>query len=311
MSLLREIQDAAVDPSTSIAVVLRKCMILASRLGHEPFKTWVDEELNGYSPDAVLPAYRRLEGLTSIGTLAGPMGSALRDVPLPMAPVPENLRDKHMTAELREGVARLEDLVLREQGDRERGGVIASRWSPDLIAMLQSKYYKGYSLIDAYIEIPKSGFVGALDAVRNRVLKFALEIEQQNPDAGDVPPGAAPPVPIERTRQIFNTFIMGGAQNVAVGSPAAVQHAQQLQAGDLAALTRFLAAQGVQEAELRELESAIGADPAPRAGKPWGKRVSGWLGTMMSKAGTGTWKIATSAAGEVLTAALKAYYGLQ
>src|SRR5438128_9857038 len=40
VSLLREIQEAAVDAKTPLAVVLRKCMILAARLGHEPFKKW-------------------------------------------------------------------------------------------------------------------------------------------------------------------------------------------------------------------------------------------------------------------------------
>ena len=87
MSLLREIQDTAVDASTPLAVVLRKCMILASRLGHEPFKKWVDEELNGYPPEGDLPSYRRIDGLTSIGTFGGPMGAALKNMPLPMAQV--------------------------------------------------------------------------------------------------------------------------------------------------------------------------------------------------------------------------------
>ena len=93
-------------------------------------------------------------------------------------------------------------------------------------------------------------------------------------------------------------------------SPTAVQHAQQLQAGDVAALRRFLTEQGVPAPDVAELEKAIAADGAPPSGEPFGKRVSGWLGTMMSKAGSGAWKIGTAVAGELLTAALKAYYGL-
>ena len=48
MTLLREIQN---DADTSVAVVLRKCKILAARLRHEPFKVWVENELNGYAKD--------------------------------------------------------------------------------------------------------------------------------------------------------------------------------------------------------------------------------------------------------------------
>ncbi len=52
MSLLREIQNAAVDETVSLAVLLRKCKILAARLGNIEFKTWVDKELNGYDNDS-------------------------------------------------------------------------------------------------------------------------------------------------------------------------------------------------------------------------------------------------------------------
>ncbi len=103
---------------------------------------------------------------------------------------------------------------------------------------------------------------------------------------------------------------MGGAQNVAVGSPAAMQHAQAIQAGNTEALKRFLTEQGVAAADLSELEAAIAADPAPKGDQPLGRRVSTWLGKMLTKAASGAWKVGTSAAADVLTAALKAYYGL-
>src|SRR5712691_11341818 len=166
MSLLREIQDAAVDGNIPLAVVLRKCMILASRLDHQPFKKWVDDELNGYPPDSDLPQYRHIGGLTSIGSFEGPMGSSIKNMPLPMAPVPPELRDKHTSAELRDGVAKLEHL---SHGDV--GGSLISRWSPDLVAQLAGKYIEGYALLEAHIELPRSSFVGVLDSVRNKALK--------------------------------------------------------------------------------------------------------------------------------------------
>ena len=48
MSLLREIQDSAVDAREPIGALLRKCKILAVRLGSSEFKSWVENELNGY-----------------------------------------------------------------------------------------------------------------------------------------------------------------------------------------------------------------------------------------------------------------------
>jgi hypothetical protein len=67
VSLLREIQDAAIDGKMRLSVVHRKCMVLAARLGHAGFKKWVDDELNGYAPDAQLPSYRRFAGISSHG----------------------------------------------------------------------------------------------------------------------------------------------------------------------------------------------------------------------------------------------------
>ena len=111
MSLLHEIRDAAVDGHTSLAVVLRKCMVLAARLGHAGFKAWVDDELNGYAPDAEVPSYRRAEGISSIGTFAGPLGEQINNVPLALGPIPEQIRDQYSSATFREGVAMLEDMA--------------------------------------------------------------------------------------------------------------------------------------------------------------------------------------------------------
>lgn len=49
MSLLREIQDAATSSGVQVSVALRKERILAARLGHEPLKRWVGNELDGYA----------------------------------------------------------------------------------------------------------------------------------------------------------------------------------------------------------------------------------------------------------------------
>ena len=58
MSLLKEIQDLAVEPSVELSTLLRKCKILAARLGNPEFKVWVEFELNGYPDELTIPSYR-------------------------------------------------------------------------------------------------------------------------------------------------------------------------------------------------------------------------------------------------------------
>jgi hypothetical protein len=55
MTLLRDIQEAALDSKVNLADLLRKCKVLAARLKHEEFATWVDWELNGYPERKMLP----------------------------------------------------------------------------------------------------------------------------------------------------------------------------------------------------------------------------------------------------------------
>lgn len=280
-------------------------MVLAAGLGHAGFKKWVEEELNGYSAGAELPSYRLVQGVASIGSFAGPLGEQINNVPLALAPIPASIRDRYSRVEFREGVARLEHMAKATAGEEE----LVLRWPGDLVAAIGTKFIQGRTLMAAHIEIPTSAVVGVLDSVRNRTLKFVLEIEEQAPGAGDVAPGSKP-VPVEQVGQIFNTYILGNAQNVAVGSPGALQHARQIVAGDVSALRRFLAEQGVEARDLAGLEQAIAEDGAPKAGQPFGKKVAGWIGNMVSKAASGAWSISTSSAGELLTTAIRAYYGL-
>ncbi|RZG43836.1 AbiTii domain-containing protein, partial [Acinetobacter wuhouensis] len=58
MSLLREIQNDAVNSNVKVSDLLRRCKVLAYRLGNEDFKTWVDSELNGYELLDGIPSYR-------------------------------------------------------------------------------------------------------------------------------------------------------------------------------------------------------------------------------------------------------------
>jgi hypothetical protein len=50
MTLLGELQQAAIDSSVPLANLLRKCKVLAARPTHKDFSKWIDHELNGYLP---------------------------------------------------------------------------------------------------------------------------------------------------------------------------------------------------------------------------------------------------------------------
>ena len=56
MSLLREIQNQAIDGKSDRESLLRRCRVLAARLKHDDFKKWVQHELDGYPSAAEAPS---------------------------------------------------------------------------------------------------------------------------------------------------------------------------------------------------------------------------------------------------------------
>lgn len=78
MSLLRDIQNSAIDPEVDVSTLLRKCKVLSVRLANQEFSNWVDQELSGYKDVSLLPDYR-IRNVESKGHFSGPFGSGLRD----------------------------------------------------------------------------------------------------------------------------------------------------------------------------------------------------------------------------------------
>jgi len=211
MSLLREIQNAAIDSKISLANLLRKCKVLSSRLGNTEFKTWIENELNGYKDLENLPDYRIIN-VRSKGHFSGPYQSGLRNADIPLLTIDKEYHVMLSHTYLMEPVASIESLI-----ENIEGGTAQEPWDANLVALVGQKIYENMNCMQAWKVIPKTSIVGALEAVRNRILNFVLEIEAEAPDAGEAAINSKP-VPEEKVHQIFNTYISGNVANVATGS---------------------------------------------------------------------------------------------
>lgn len=218
MSLLREIQSAAIDSKTDIASLLRKCKVLAARLGSIEFRAWVDKELSGYKSADDLPEYRILH-VNSKGHFSGPFGSGINNADIPLLCIPEEFREGLSRSNIMEPVASIEALVSRCDE-----GTAQEPWDPNLVAFVGGKIYRNMNCMQAWKVLPVTALVAALDEIRNRILNFVLEIEAQAPNAGEAELNSTPVAP-EKVHQIFNTYISGSVQNVATGSHSFQQHA--------------------------------------------------------------------------------------
>lgn len=219
MSLLSQIQDAAIDSSVDLPTLLRKCKVLAARLGNDDFKKWIDNELSGYENKEDLPEYRVLR-VNSKGHFSGAFRTSIRNGDIPLLCLPEKLRKDLGRSYLIQPVAAIASLV-----NKNESASLCEPWSPDLVSCFGKDIYANMVCMQAWKVIPASQLVAVLDTIRTRVLNFALEIEIQNPDAGEIMANEKP-VPQETVQQIFNTYITGDVQNLSSGGTNITQQAK-------------------------------------------------------------------------------------
>ncbi|MGA7577828.1 MAG: hypothetical protein ACLQUW_09685 [Desulfobaccales bacterium] len=302
MKIVREIRGDLVNPSISLAVILRKAKILAASLGNQEFRRWVDYELNGYSGDLELPFYRKLN-IPVLGNFSAPFGKSVSGYLLPVAAMPD--RFKKMANELILGnpIKELESLA----GEAKEG--LRHPWPTEAVILLRDtiKLSGGYVLIEIYQPIGKPHLDGILDAVRNRLLDFLLALQEIDPKVLDSEE-ALGKIPSETVSQVYNVTIQGNHNVLASGTGIKQEVTQNFSAYDKQAMMNYLRDIGLANNELKALDQAITADGHPKENK-LGKKVTEWLGKMAGKAVTGTWKAAMSATPGLIVKAISKYYG--
>lgn len=306
MSLLNEIQNAAVDPDSKVSFILRKCKILGAKLGNEEFNKWIDQELNGYNDKESLPDYRVFP-VQSKGHFAGPFGSGIKNAEIPPSCIDKKFHKVISKSHCIQPISYYEDLLA---GSSE--GAYEEPWSTDLTAYVGQEIYESMNCLAAWKVIPRGKIITLVDAVRNRILSFALEIESEDPDAGEAPLNN-PPIPQERVSQVFHTHIYGNVGNIAEGSTNIKQSARvDVVQNDLESLTSFLYSIGFPKENIEELKAAIQSDPIDevKESKRLGSKVSTWLGSALSAIAQGLLPIVQNVDANLITNAILSYYGL-
>jgi hypothetical protein len=290
MTLLREIQDAATGNDVPLTVLLRKCRVLAQRLGNDELRQWTEWELNGYPDERLLPPYRK-ESAEVRGQFAGPFGRELRNAPIPRFNVKEEHRWLFQNMYV-DGVGRYETLI--EETDKS----LQSPWPAEAVAIYSRSFYEGFVCIAAWRLVDRGAISGLLNAIRNRVLEFALQIESEAPDAGEAEPGTQRVNP-ERAQTIFNNVIYGGQNVIAMAAGNVEQRVSVTQRPDWAALRARLLEMGLPEQTVADLATAIDDDSIMATAGEAGPATKRWLGEIAVGFGLGTLHIA-----EGVTAAL-------
>jgi AbiTii len=297
MSTLTEVIRAATGRHNSISDVLRQCLVLAYELENDALKTWLDHELNGYSKADELPDYRKIN-ITAKGFFVGSFGSSLSEQPLAAHILEPQHRPWAEVSNLMLPIAAYEEFTHKT---KKPSGSVIVHWPASLTTRYQTKFFEDWVLNRAWQEIPSSALYGLVDIIRNKTLKFALEIQKElgakNDDLSSLP--------IERINQMVTNNIFGG--NVVIAAHAENFSQTTIGAGDNAGLAMALEHLGVSEGDVSELIEAMSQD---RLSAPNGKTLGQRTLSVLEKIAASGLKGGVEIAKPALTAMLMQYLGL-
>ena len=172
MAILDDIIEAATDDKVSIGTLLRKCLVLEQTFKNEKFRIWLNKELDGYALDEEMPPYR-VFGAVSYGHFIGIAGRQISNQPLNLAVLSQKDYDQMSRCPLHQPASSYE-------GRPDKASDAQMAWNPALTAKYQTKFFHDSDMVlnRAWQLIPGSVLVGLLENVRNRVLRFALDLEE-------------------------------------------------------------------------------------------------------------------------------------
>ena len=302
MSLIQDIQAAAISQTTDVPTLLRMCKLLAARISHPQLNEWADRELNGYPDTKLLPDYRVVR-VNSYGSFHGGLMKADR-MQISVGILPENLQEQFRHAYLTSGISAYAALPRENTTGR-----VTEQWPLELALRYVSKLTPDMQCLAAWKEIPIGAVVRLLDSVKTRVLDYAIDLEREAPDAGETPIGAQPPLSSEKMTQIFNNTINGNVGNISNSGENFTQNAS-IQLGNWDSLTKQLTSLGLKPADFEAMQGDLDEARGMIDETEKQSRVSKWISHLMMKAIEGGSGVGVEAAAAGVAKAIAAYMGL-
>ncbi len=293
-SLVIEIQQIAIDNSVEITDLLRKSLLVAKKLDLQEFHEWIGRELYGYKDEEV-PPYRKVRAeLRLHNPFHGLIPFYFND---------SQLADMFLNLALTQPIGSIVDLIKNHKPSST--GPIA-RLTPEQEDFLL-KSQDGLNLPPVRT-ISVNQLVALVDAVRTKILEWALDLESQGILGTGLTFSITEKLKASSTTSIrIENFqgILGNLEDSTVTQNLDLSIIK----GDFGSLRKELNKLGIKEKDVNELQAAVKKEPKIKERGSFGKKVGSWIGKMVQKAAIGTWDISVSTAGSILATLIAKYYG--
>ena len=292
--LVLELQQLASERTNDISDVLRKALMVATKLDLPEFRKWIECELDGYPDDASVPKYRIVQG-TAFGrdTLTNRLVPYV--FPPKMASMLQNVNCHDPIA-----------IFVALQG--KHTGILQKPLSAEVMNVLL-QHQDEFEHFQPERHIPNTTPERIIDAVRSALLQWALRLEKEGILGEGMTFSSAEKNKASSGQQIkINNFqgILGDVSNSCVEQ----QLQMDVKKNDFESLAACLRSLAVTDDDIEELKEAVTEDGPISESHTLGSKVTNWLGGMMVKAGKLTGPLATAISSGLLVEAIKAYYGM-
>ena len=301
MKLINEIIELLSSEAPNLNNALFKTKVLLHKLGENNLVQWVNSELNGYSSIENLPGYRIL----TISILGNFSNGAWRysGQPIPISHIDKELRKRLEITHLTQSIAVLESYANDESGLR-------IQIPPELYPALSKGFTGGYNVENAWGLHSAGSMLQVITEVRSRLLDFILELSDKIPEELNENEMKEKSKEIG-TSELFRNAVFGDNATIVVGDSNIQNIKNAIHKNDFAALAAELKKHSVTEEDISSLKVAIESDKGASdlTENKFGPKVRKWISSMLTKATDAVWDIKMSIAANLLTEALKAYYG--
>lgn len=241
-SLVLELQKSAMDQNQEVTAILRKAMVVASKLRLQDFRDWCSDEMNGYTERPV-PPYRKLQGqLKAHNPYHGWIPVMMEDV---------RVQDLLSQRAIGQPIGELEHL-LKAKAD----GILQVPIPHNILMEVFSNSEPFQLGMVPTLIIGRNQIAGTVQAVRNKILEWSLELEQHG-ILGEGMTFSADEVKLA-SGTVYNIGTFSGVIGDVTSS--------SLQFGDYNSIHPELKRRGVSQDERNQLEEIL--DELPEAKGP-------------------------------------------
>jgi hypothetical protein len=302
VKLLTELIEALSAPQPNLTDALIRTKVLMHRLGRKDLAEWVNLELNGYPDNSQVPSYRivhaQIMGAVSNGAYR------YESHPLPTLHLDEKVRKRFEELEMRDSISVLEGLAKEDKVGLRRP--IPLEFNGHLSKVLTG----GYKVERAWCDMGIGRLTEVHTQVRSRLLDFLLELSEkvgvEMSDAEIKKVGQA-----SETASMFNNAIFGDNVTILVGDHGHQNVKNRVSCGNIEELKAVFSSAKMPAECVVDLEVSVQTDAASEEVKSTqlGPATKNWMKQALSRVVDGSWQIELSIASNLMTEALRSYYG--